>query len=204
MSQKRTVVPAYIQNKIIHKQMLPQPVTPEQQQVYAQLRQVDLAKLRMSRGYCLGVEVDGKRVGFYFDAATKKFHAYEPPAALDLNNYQQHLFLGENLVITTGGINFNYTLISDKCTVWDLVSKKCVELPPMHEARFCHSSLYYNGRIYCLGGMTHPYDERSIVSRAEYFDLAQNRWIRMPPMRIPRCSFFTMLFLGNSPTAKSC
>ena len=161
------------------------------------LVQVNFKSIEQEKLYCLGVEEDGTKNGFLFDPKTNQFEAFNFPQQLNIQNYCQHVYLGNGWVISTGGINHLYNRVSNSATAWNIETQKIIDLPPMHDARFCHASVYLNKRLFVFGGMTHPFDEEGIIDRGEFLDTESNRWIRIRPMKIPRCSFFSIVLLGK-------
>lgn len=58
-------------------------------------------------------------------------------------------------------------------------------LEPMSEKRGCASGIYLNGKIYIFGGTVDAFSRQAKRS-CEIYDVWNNQWHPLPPMRIPR------------------
>lgn len=59
------------------------------------------------------------------------------------------------------------------------------QLAPMAEKRGCACGIHLNGKIYVFGGTVDAFSRQSKRS-CELYDVANDQWHSMPPMRIPR------------------
>jgi N-acetylneuraminic acid mutarotase len=58
------------------------------------------------------------------------------------------------------------------------------ELPPMNNQRASHSTLFYDGHVYVVGG--YKRENNSLLSACERFNLQSRKWEKIASMNIER------------------
>lgn len=79
------------------------------------------------------------------------------------------------------------------------MTKTIKVMPDMLNMRYTFPLIYWNERLYALGGRVYGNDQQSLLSECEYFDFAQKKWVALPNMNRKRCTsmaFVALLDLG--------
>lgn len=111
-----------------------------------------------------------------------------------IKNYPGVVQRDPESIFVCGGINKKLEKISDQCLLFNPIARTIKELPPMNHIRYTFPLLYYNERLYALGGRIYGTDDQSLLARCEYFDFEKNSWVEMPEMKKKRCTSMAFIY----------
>jgi hypothetical protein len=64
----------------------------------------------------------------------------------------------------------------------------------MKQERYTHNTIYYNKKVYAVGGRTYGDDEQAILDTCECYDFDKNKWEWIAPMQSKRCTAFMFIY----------
>lgn len=123
-----------------------------------------------------------------FDALTGSLRPAALPKNANFFNYSAITWKTPTKLIVCGGIKHNLTGISAACFEFDLETLVCTPLPDMINFRYTFPAIYFDNKIYAVGGRVYGGDETSILKSCEVYDYATDKWAPIADLNIPRCT----------------
>ena len=145
-----------------------------------------------SKNYLFGT--DNEPFLLSIDSQTMEVKIKAIPWNLKLKNHQGAIRLDNNRVFFTGGVNYLFNKVYDRCFIYDLKDKKVEKLPNMHRIRFFFSIMSHKEYIYVMGGRSYGNDRESIMADCERFCTKEKAWKIIAPLNKPRCQATSFVF----------
>jgi hypothetical protein len=123
-----------------------------------------------------------------FDPVTKTLKSANLPKTANFFNYSAITWKSNTVMIVCGGIKHNLTGITASCFEFDLENLTCTPLPDMINYRYTYPAIYFEGKIYCVGGRVYGGDDTSILKSCEVYDYSLKKWASIADLNVPRCT----------------
>ncbi|XP_068130537.1 kelch repeat and BTB domain-containing protein 8-like [Hyperolius riggenbachi] len=123
-----------------------------------------------------------------YDPATNKWNRLMPLRSV---SYAECVAVGSYLYVTGGEMLDNS--ISKTFHVYDSMTNDWTELPSMMSPRDMHGFLYFDEKLYAVGGRTRD----GVLDSMECFDLSKHCWSELSKLPYPLCSFLSAQLKGK-------
>ncbi len=131
-----------------------------------------------------------------FDPISKNLIKMLVPEGMKVLNYMNCIYINENTIYLTGGINKGLNEIATEAKIYNPEAGTFQALPSMIQPRYTHFGVFFENKLYCFGGRYFGKGMVGILKACEYFDFNTWRWFEMCPMRKRRCTGNALVY-GN-------
>ena len=141
-------------------------------------------KIHVPGGINVSAEIE--RVHFVYDVAANNWTTLEPPPTGVLN-YGLATDTSSSIFYMTGGSDLTAGVTTVQ--TFDTKTNLWKTLPPLQEGRFAHESIFANGKLYVIGGISGA----GTLASGEVFDPATQKWAAIAPMNLARSYMTSVL-----------
>ena len=131
-----------------------------------------------------------------FDPISKNLIKMLVPEGMKVLNYMNCIYINENTIYLTGGINKGLNEIATEAKIYNPEAGTFQALPSMIQPRYTHFGVFFENKLFCFGGRYFGKGMVGILKACEYFDFNTWRWFEMCPMRKRRCTGNALVY-GN-------
>lgn len=120
----------------------------------------------------MGEIKEGKFVFVAIDGKEGTVNNMKLPENYQPKNFSSMISIGESEYFISGGINIALNNISPDCFIFNMKKCSVQKIEKMFQARYTHSSLYYEGWVYVFGGRYFGDDDSAILNQCEKYSLS--------------------------------
>ena len=154
-------------------------------------------KLEMYILYLFGVNEKDNHTIFSFNTENKQFKLEKIPDLMKVGNYCSALYMSPKLIYLSGGhIPYSGEIMNEFYS-YNPLDETFEIFSPMEKARYAHSSIFVNAKLYVMGGRTLGSEDDGILDHVERFNFLTKKWETIMKMCKRRCSCRLIIIYNN-------